>query len=152
MEVERPKRLEERLKNVRRIFLDTAPVIYYVEKNTGYLGLVEDVFNRIDEGLLTAVTSPITLAECLIHPYRLGLTQLQIDFYELIVNAGNTLFTPIDNAISQKAAQLRAARNISLTDAFQLSSALAAGCEAFLTNDLGIKGIVDLDVIVLSEI
>jgi predicted nucleic acid-binding protein len=152
MEVERLQKLKERLKNVRRIFLDTAPVIYYVEKNDGYLGLVEAVFNRIDEGLLTAATSPITLAECLIHPYRLGLTQLQIDFYELIVNARNTFFTPLDKGISQKAAQLRAAHNISLTDAFQLSSALAVGCEAFLTNDLGMKGILDLDVIVLNEI
>lgn len=44
-----------------------------------------------------------------------------------------------------------AGRNLTLADAFQISSALATGCEAFLTNDIGIKGISDLNVIVLSE-
>lgn len=151
MEVERISKLVERLKNVKSIFLDTAPVIYYVEKNNEYWRLVEFLFNRIDDGLLTAVTSPITLAECLVHPYHLGLTRLQKDFFELIVNGGNTLFTPIDQTISQKAAQLRAGHHLTLSDAFQISSALATGCDAFLTNDIGIKGISDLNVIVLSE-
>lgn len=52
--------------------LDTAPVIYYVEKHPTYLELVTPVFNRIDAALLTAITSPVTLAECLVAPYRLG--------------------------------------------------------------------------------
>jgi len=110
------------------------------------------LFNRIDDGLLTAVTSPITLAECLVHPYRLGLTQLQKDFFELIVNGANTLFTPIDQTISQKAAQLRSGHHLTLADAFQISSALATGCDAFLTNDIDLKAISDLNVIVLSEL
>ncbi len=74
MEIDRIGKLTERLDNVQRIFLDTAPVIYYVEKNKDYFSLVEVVFNKIDSGPLTAITSPITLAECLVHPYRLGMT------------------------------------------------------------------------------
>jgi hypothetical protein len=85
MEIDRIGKLTERLDNVQRIFLDTAPVIYYVEKNKDYFSLVEVVFNKIDSGPLTAITSPITLAECLVHPYRLGMTQLQNDFFDLIV-------------------------------------------------------------------
>ena len=55
---------------VRRIFLDTAPLVYFIEKNERYLAAVRLVFERIDQGLLSAVTSPITLAECLVLPYR----------------------------------------------------------------------------------
>ena len=62
-------KLSVRLRNVRRIFLDTGPVIYFVEKNPVYVAKVKPVFTRIDAGGLTAVTSPITLSECLVHPF-----------------------------------------------------------------------------------
>ncbi len=61
-----------RLENVTRLFLDTAPVIYYVEKNPHYIESVKTVFDRIDNGSIIAITSPVTLAECIVHPYRLN--------------------------------------------------------------------------------
>lgn len=152
MESEQISRLSSRLNRVKRIFLDTAPVIYYVEENRDYFNLVEIVFKQVDAAVLTAITSPITLAECLVLPYRLGLPQLQTDFLDLIVDGVNTIFIPIDEIISQKAAQLRAAYNITLTDALQVSTALKAGCEVFLTNDAQLKEIPDTDIIVLSEV
>lgn len=151
MEIEGTNNITDRLHNVSRLFLDTAPVIYYVEKNERYLDCVKAIFDRIDDGLIIAVTSPVTLAECLVHPYRRGIVQLQKDFFDLIVNGENTVFTPIDQTISRKAAQLRASHNLSLADALQLATALTAGCDAFLTNDSEIKHVVELDVIVLSE-
>jgi hypothetical protein len=45
------------LQGVTRLFLDTAPVIYYVEKHPTYLALVAPIFGRVDAGALTAVTS-----------------------------------------------------------------------------------------------
>jgi predicted nucleic acid-binding protein len=39
-----------------------------------------------------------------------------------------------------------------LADALQISTALSAGCEVFLTNDVGMKGITGMDVIILNEI
>lgn len=139
------------LKDVKRLFLDTAPLIYYVEKHPQYQRILKPVFNRIDKGLITAITSPIALAECLIHPYRLGLVDLQKDFIDLIVSGRNTVFVTIDHVISQKAAQLRASYNLSLADAFQVATALSAGCDTFLTNDLEIKQVTEIKVLVLSD-
>ncbi len=110
------------------------------------------VFSRIDRGHITAFTSPITLAECLIHPYRLGLVELQKDFVDLIISGRNTVFIMIDHAISQRAAQLRASYNLSLADAFQVATAITAGCDTFLTNDLVIKQVRELKVLVLADI
>lgn len=62
------------LQNITHLFLDTAPVIYYLEKNPQYFDTVEFVFDQIDNGSITAVTSPVTLAECLVVPYRVGPT------------------------------------------------------------------------------
>lgn len=139
------------LQNVTLLFLDTAPVIYYVEENPSYSALAEVIFERIDNGSLTAVTSPVTLAECLVVPYRLGLMQRQRDFFDLIVHGSNTVFLPIDHDQARRAAELRAHYSLTLPDALQIAAALATGCEAFLTNDATLKRVTGLTVLVLSD-
>ena len=145
-------KLINRLKNVRRIFLDTAPVIYYVEKNPAYLAKVKPVFTQIDAGVLTAVTSPITLSECLVHPYRLQHLDGIAKFRDLIVSGSNVNFVLLDDAIADKAAELRALYNLTLPDAFQAATALRAGCSTFLTNDPILRRVPGLDIIVIDEI
>ena len=61
-------KVSERLQPITRLFLDSAPVIYAVEKHPRYVDIVRPALRRIEEGSLLAVTSPITLAECLIAP------------------------------------------------------------------------------------
>lgn len=68
--------LEAMLDGVTHLFLDTAPVIYFVEQHPQYLRIIEPIFSFVDEGRITAVTSPITLSECLVFPYRFNNTTL----------------------------------------------------------------------------
>jgi predicted nucleic acid-binding protein len=144
-------KITERLQTVTKLFLDTAPVVYYVEEDTRYLALVDPVFDRLDAGTLVAVTSPVTLAECLVMPYRNNQVELQQIFSDLIVNGTNVLFASIDREMGRRAAELRARYNLSLTDAFQIAVALQSGCDAFLTNDMTLKRVSELSVIVLEE-
>jgi len=145
--------IEESLQDVTHLFIDTAPVIYYVEQNPQYLAKARAVFNSIREGTLIAVTSPITLSECLVRPYSLGQTQLQQYFIDVIVNGNNTIFVPIDNPnIALEAAQIRAKYNLQLPDAFQIAVALAAECEAFLTNDAVFRRVTELSILLLDEL
>ena len=62
--------LERILSGMSTIFLDSAPVIYFVERKQPYFEQLVPVFKQLDDGLLTAVTSPITLAECIFYPYK----------------------------------------------------------------------------------
>ncbi len=140
------------LKGVRRLFLDTAPVIYYVEKNPHFFGVVDVIFDLIDQGDLTAVTSPITLAECLVYPFRQNNTKLQQDFSELIMNGYGTVCPSIDGRIGQTAAQLRASYNVALPDALQIACALEAGCDAFCSNDIQLKRITEIPMLILTEL
>ena len=145
--------IEESLQGVTRLFLDTAPVIYAVERNAQYLQLVRAIFERIFNGLPIGVTSPVTLAECLVRPYSLGQTELQQDFIELITNNDNIEFVPIDEEnIAIQAAQIRAEYNLQLPDAFQIAVALTANCEAILTNDVTMRRVLQLRVLVLDEL
>jgi predicted nucleic acid-binding protein len=144
--------IDERLLSVTRLFVDTAPIIYYVEGNSRYLARVAPVFARLDAGTLAAVTSPITLAECLIIPYRDNRADRRKLFTELITAGNNTSFVPIESVAADKAAELRARFNLSLADALQLAVALMSGCDAFLTNDSAFGRVTDLDIIILEDL
>lgn len=144
--------LAEQLASFRQIFLDTAPVIYFVEKNPDYSEKVQPVFSKLDEGTLIAVVSPITLAECLVLPYKIPNPEIAQLFTDLIVNNENVLFHSIDEVIADQAAGLRARYNISLTDAFQLAIAIQAECDVFLTNDADLRRIKEIPILVLSEV
>ncbi|MBN1487018.1 MAG: type II toxin-antitoxin system VapC family toxin [Anaerolineae bacterium] len=135
--------------NVRLVFLDTAPIIYFVEKHLRYFDVVRSIFEEIDAHNLETVTSPITLAECLVHPYRVGHMDAVYYFTNLLVNQTN--FVEIDQNVALRSAEIRAYYNLSLPDAIQFAVALYAGCDAFLTNDIALKRVTELKVIVLNE-
>src|SRR5947209_2709275 len=145
-------KVPDAIRSVTRLFLDTSPVIYYVERHPRYVAVVDDIFNRIDAGTLPAVTSPVTLVECLVVPCRLGQASVQKDFTDLIVNGQGITFVPVESVIACRAAELRASYNLALADACQIATALAAGCDAFLTNDLGLKRVQEITILVLDEL
>ena len=59
---------------------------------------------------------------------------------------------PIDAALAQAGAELRARYNIRLPDALQIAAALQNGCAAFLTNDDALKRVTEVKVIVVSAL
>lgn len=136
---------------VRRVFLDTAPVIFHVEGRAAYQPLTDWVFGQVLAGQFEAVTSPVTLAECLVQPYRQGNTALAQQFVNTLTAGVGTHFAGID-ACAEKAADFRARYNLSLPDAFQVAAALAAGCDALLTNDHAFKRVTELAILVLDEL
>ena len=145
-------KIAERLRSVTRLFVDTAPLIYFVEGNALYLTRVAPIFALLDAGSLAAVTSPITLAECLIIPYRDHDAERRKLFSELITAGSNTTFFPIERVAADQAAELRARYNLSLADAMQLAVALVSGCDAFLTNDSAFGRVVELNIIMLDDL
>ena len=140
------------IRGVSVVFLDTGPVIYLVEKNPQYDAVITSFFDQIDQGVISAVTSPITLAECLIVPVRSNQASLQQDYTQLIVNGSNTRFAPINRRAGIWAANLRAKYNLRLIDALQLGVALDTGCDAFLTNDAMLRRVVEINVIMVDDL
>jgi hypothetical protein len=49
-----------------RICIDTAPFIYFMEKDPKYLNIIKPVFAEIDAGKIDAITSTVTLIEVLV--------------------------------------------------------------------------------------
>jgi predicted nucleic acid-binding protein len=134
------------------IFMDTAPLVYFAERSSSFWPVAAAIFVRIDAGEIRIVTSPVTLAECLVAPLRNGNTSLQQLFTDLITAGPHTLFTEIDAQAARSAAGLRAQYNVTLTDAFQIALALRTKCDGFLTNDLRLKRVTEIRMITLQDL
>lgn len=145
-------RVHEALTGVSRLFLDTAPVIYFVEENPDFLPVISLIFEQIEKAALLGIAAPVTLAECLVVPYRTGAANVQREFVELLTNTENIEFAAIGQQVGQRAGELRARYNLQLPDALQIATALEEGCQAFLTNDAQLKRVVELKVLVVGEL
>ncbi len=144
--------LDEALSGVKRLAIDTAPIIYFIEENPKYLPLVEEVFEKIEAGSITGITSAITLTEVLTHPLRLGNDELRKTYFELLLGARNFATLPIEIGMADTAAELRARYGFRTPDALQLACGIAAGCDAFLTNDQALRRVTEISVLVLDEL
>ena len=53
-------KIEQAIAGVKLIFLDTAPVIYFIERHPTFFPLVRPIFESLSDGDFRAVSSPIT--------------------------------------------------------------------------------------------
>ena len=80
------------------------------------------------------------------------LLELQEEYRNLLLESANFQTLPIDSRLAERAAELRVRYNLRTPDALQVAAALAAGCEAFLTNDGTFKRVTELRVLILDEL
>ncbi|MEH1936237.1 MAG: PIN domain-containing protein [Nostoc sp.] len=99
-----------------RIYLDTNIWIYALE---GYPPFVQDLtqlFQSIDQGSLSVVTSELSLAEVLVKPFQNQDLAQQTTYKQLISNSQNLTVIPVSRQVLIEAAQLRASINMKLPD------------------------------------
>jgi predicted nucleic acid-binding protein len=145
-------KLNEALADIDSLGFDTAPIIYFVEANPRYDTLVTAIFQHVAARAIQGVTSVITLTEVLVHPFRQNNARLGDEYRTLLLTSRDFLTLPINAAIAEQAANLRARYGLRTPDALQIATALAAGCAAFLTNDTRLQRVTELRVLVLDEL
>lgn len=143
-------KIEDALRGVKRLFLDTAPVVYFVEQNPEFIGRVEPIFARLDLDII-GVVSAVTLAECLVFPIKRGLTDLEKAFEE-IIDSERVEFIATDREIAKLTAIIRAKYNFQLPDSIQIATAIVANCDAFLTNDVALNKVTEIRAIVVCKL
>ena len=132
--------------------LDTAPLIYFIERHPVYLAQVRPFFQALDRGELRVVTSTVTLLEVLVHPFRRGDAVLLQQYRDILLNVQGLDTIPVSPAIAEEAARLRAVHRLLPADAIQLATAINAGAAAFLTNDTGLPRLATPRLLVLDEL
>ena len=61
-----------------KVFLDTSPLIYFLDTDINYAEKVENIFSEVLENGKPMITSVITCTEYLIYPYRTGNSEKQM--------------------------------------------------------------------------
>ena len=143
--------LNEALQGVKSIFLDTAPVVYYVENHPLFADGVEGVIKKLDSKELQGIISPVTLAECLVYPLKSQDKKLQQEFVDFLLRRQSIKMIEIDTEIGLLSARLRAKYNLKLLDALQVATAIRSGCEALLTNDDQFRRVSELRVLMVED-
>ena len=145
-------KVEDSLKGLTSILLDTAPIIYHLERNPSYEAVMSDFFRVRARHRIVLLTSPVTLAECLVHPIQRGLAELETAYNRLIVAGENTEFRPIGAVEAREAARLRGEYGLRLADALQVAVAVQGGAQAILTNDPVFARVREVRALIVSEL
>ncbi len=119
----------------QKVAVDTMIFIYAFEERPVYRGILKSFFRALENGEMNAVTSTLTITECLVQPYRKKDFALSAQYLVLFRNFPNLSIIPLTDDIAERAAFLRAQCKLRTPDAVQLATALVSGCHAFLTND-----------------
>lgn len=135
--------------DIKRIFLDTSPIVYYLENNKSYYSLIKKFLIEHDECDL--VTSALTVTEYLTYPYQHNNLKAITSFYAFI-NGMDIEIKSIDKGIAEKAAQIRAEYKFFKTiDSLQLATACLSECDLFLTNDKQLRQFKEIESITVEE-
>jgi len=134
----------------KKIFLDTSPIIYYLQKSDLYYEQMQRFWLQYE--LAVYVTSAVTLTEYLTYPYRQRDLKQIDNFLSFIIDMDIDI-VDIDSEIAKKAALIRAAYPFFKTmDALQLASACQTGCDLFLTNDKQLKQFTEIECMLVAEL
>jgi predicted nucleic acid-binding protein len=145
-------KIDTALIGVTRLGFDTAPFIYFVERNPKYLALTREIIRRVDTGIVAGYSSVISLTEVLTQPLRLGNAALANEYRNLLLHSRNFTLLPIDVGMAESAANLHARYGLRTPDALQIATVLSAKCEVLLTNDTNLKRVTELRILVLDDL
>ena len=83
----------------KKVFIDTAPLIYYLERSEQYFDKMKGFFQDCCEHNVDIVTSAVTYEEYLVYPYRENRPEL-IDNFENFISSMDIRIISIDKEIS----------------------------------------------------
>lgn len=121
------------------VYLDSNIVITILEYTAPLSQPQKRFIDALETGQISAVSSHLALAECLVKPMRERNEQAIEAVLQFLENQEHVELLPVSRDILVKAAEIRAVSGTKLPDAIHLASAVAAGCQTFLSDDKGIR-------------
>ena len=138
------------LKDGAIVYVDTAPIIYSVERHPKYIDLLQPLWTKVNNNEISLFSSELLWLEILVKPLKAN-NQSIIDFYTELLTSSIQL-APVDESILRSAAQPRSTTKLKTPDAIHAATAISCGCTIFLTNDRGFQNISRLPVVVLDQV
>jgi predicted nucleic acid-binding protein len=114
------------------LLIDTAPIIYILERYPTFGPYFRPLFDAHAAGKLHFAVTTITIAEVLTGPYKARRPDLALR-YRMVLESWRVV--PLDADIAESAARHRADTGLRLPDAVQLAVAKAINAFALVTHD-----------------
>ncbi|MFH1896613.1 MAG: type II toxin-antitoxin system VapC family toxin [bacterium] len=140
---------KEAITKYKRVALDTALFIYFVQAHPKFGKAVKEIFEKVKEGEVSALTTAITIAEIF---SKVQSKALELSYRSLLFNFPNLWVCDITTHIAYEAGRLRKKYSITTPDALQIASALNYQCDAFITNDRALEKVSEIPVVLLGEL
>lgn len=119
----------------KRVFVDTAPIIYYLENSALYMKPIKRFFEKCLRENIKIVTSAITIEEYLVFPYSSGKMEL-VNNFKNFIRYMDIEVVDIDSNIAEEGAKIRGLyKGFKAMDALQIAVAVVSGCDMLFTND-----------------
>lgn len=132
--------------------MDTNLFIYAFEQHPQYGEIVKSILDKVEEGVVEAVTSTITLTEILTNPIREGNQMLEKRYRLLFTHFPNLAVVPVDVSVAEQAAYLRGKYRFKTPDALILASSIVYGAKLFITNDQRMKKVTEIHTMSINEV
>lgn len=136
----------------KRVFIDTAPIIYYLENSTLYSDSIKKFFAKCLEENIQIVTSAITVEEYLVFPYSSGKMEFA-DNFKKFIEYMNIEVIDIDSNIAEQGAIIRGQyKQFKAMDVLQIAAAIVSGCDMFFTNDKQLRQEKELPCMTMDDL
>src|SRR5262249_49362228 len=113
--------------------------------------VVTPIFEAIDLGRLSAITSEITLLETLVIPLRSKDMKLARQYETLLCESRGLTMVSLERKLLRQGAYLRATLGLKTPDALQIATAQQEKCTVFVTNDRRLPKISGLSILQLTD-
>ena len=144
--------IQTELISVQRLYVDSAPLIYFVEEHPAYLEKMREIVRIIDQTSLVAYSSVLTLTEVMVMPLKQRNPRLVQAYREILLASDDYELVVVSPEIADKAADIRARYGLGTPDSLHVASAVTTGCDAMLTNDRDMKRIKEFSILMLDEL
>jgi len=134
------------------VYFDTNVFIYAIEGHETYHEWINELFQFIANEQIIVVTSELTLAECLVKPFKDNNQAAINGFKEHIVNSEALRVCPVSKDILIRSASVRNELNLKLPDAIHMATAIENGCLTFISNDQKLKTPTEMLKVQLGEL
>lgn len=135
------------------VAIDTPVFIYHFEAHLRYQKITAPIFENIESGSCSAVTSILSRLEILVRPLKEMRDDLANSYRFLLDTFPNLTQISIDREVADRAAEIRAASSMTTPDSIHLACALSAGASLFITNDSDFsKGYDGMKVLLLDSL
>lgn len=135
-----------------KMYLDTAPIIYFLENHPFYALKVQNVFLDNMSAGCSFATSVVTNIEYLPKPLQENKKDL-VSSYNSLRKLLNIEYVPADEKTSMIAVNFRTKYpSLKALDSIHLATAIYSGCDVFFTNDKQLKQVKEIKILYLEDL